>query len=67
MEDLKDPDEVLLPTCDHILVVLAVEESRAHVPFTLLANGLLPDRAQSTEIGTVVSGTLEVHVPDQLT
>ena len=63
MEDLKDPGEVLLPTGNHTPTILAVEESGAHVQFTLLANSLLPNRRQSSEIGTLVSETLGVRVP----
>ena len=64
MENLKDPEEVLLPTGDHTLTVIAVEQSRAQVLFPLFANGLLPNRGQSSEIKTFVSEMPHIHIPD---
>ena len=60
---MKDPDEVLLPTKNRILIVLLVDEPRGHIPFSLL-DGLLPDRGHSSAIGTLVSETIGIHSPD---
>ena len=60
---MEDPDEVLLPTKNRILIVLLVDESRGHIPFSLL-DGLLLDRGHGSAIGTLLSDTLGVHSPD---
>jgi hypothetical protein len=62
VKDKKDPGEILLPTGNRVLPVLAVEESRTHVPFALI-DGLLPNRGQSPEIRTFVSEVLRVYAP----
>ena len=51
VEDLKDLVEFLLPSSDHILVVLRVEESRGRVSFSLL-DGLPLDLCHSSVIGS---------------
>ena len=61
IEDMKNPEEVLLPTRDHIFTTLAVEESRTHVPFALL-DSLLPNRGQSSGVKTFVSETPGIRV-----
>jgi hypothetical protein len=63
VKDLEDPGEVLLPTGNRVLPVLAVEESRAHVPFALI-DGLLPNRGQGSETTWFVSEVLRVYAPD---
>ena len=54
VEDMKDPVEVQLPGGNFFLVVLCVEVSRNHAPFTLV--GDLPlDLRNSPEIGLRLS------------
>ena len=63
MVDLKDPDEVQLPSRDLILITLRVEYSCGHVPFPLLGD-LLLDRGHGSAIGTLVSETLGGRIVD---
>ena len=64
MEDLKDPHEILLPTRNRILIALLVDKSRESIPFALV-DGLLLNCGHGSVIGTVVSETLNAHLPDQ--
>jgi hypothetical protein len=57
VEDLKDPDEVLPPNCNVLLVDFPVENPRGHVPFTLLGDFLLDrDHSSAIEISANLAG-----------
>ena len=47
VEDVKDSDKVLLPSCNLLLVAFRKDESGHHIPFTLLDDFLL-DPGQSS-------------------
>ena len=55
VENLKDPDEVLLPTGNLVLVAFREDESEDRIPFTLL-DDLALDPSHSPAIGESVSG-----------
>jgi hypothetical protein len=58
---LKDPDKVLLPSCNLVLIVLGQNKSEDSVPFTSFDN-LLLHLCQGSAIETLVSGSLGVHI-----
>ena len=58
-EDLKYPDEVLLPTRDLILIVLGQDESKDRPPFAPFGDPPL-DLRQGPTIETSVSRSLKV-------
>ena len=55
VEDMKDPDEVLLPSRNLLLVALREDESHRCIPFTLLRDFLL-DPCHGSAIKKSVSG-----------
>ena len=54
---MKNPDEVLLPSCDLLLVTLREDEPGHCIPFALL-DDLLLNPPQRPVIETLVSGSL---------
>jgi hypothetical protein len=61
VEDVKDPDKVLLPSCDLVLIAFGKDESIDRAPFTLL-NHLPLHLGQCSAIKLSVSGSLWVHM-----
>ena len=49
---MKDPDKILLPNCNLVLIAFGEDESVDDIPFTLL-DDLPLDLAQSSAIETV--------------
>jgi hypothetical protein len=61
VEDVKDPDKVLLPSCDLVLIAFGKDESIDRAPFTLLDH--LPlHLGQCSAIKLSVSGLLWVRM-----
>ena len=61
VEDLKDPDQILLPSGNLVFIVLREDESEESIPFTPLDD--LPLHIyQVSAIGTSVSGSPGVHI-----
>jgi hypothetical protein len=60
VEDVSDPDEVLLPSYNFILVALGAEKSGCHIQFTPFDDVHL-DFGYSSAIETSVSGSFGVH------
>jgi hypothetical protein len=61
VEDLKDPDQILLPARNLVLVVLSENESEGRAPFTPL-DDLPLHLYQGPAIETSVSGSLSVPI-----
>ena len=61
VEDLEDPDQVLLPSRNLVFVVLGEDESEDSTPFTPL-DDLPLHFYQVSAIGSLVSGPLSVRV-----
>jgi hypothetical protein len=61
VEDLKDPDQVLLPSRNFVLIVLGEEESEDRIPFTPL-DDLPLHLCQGSAIETSVSGSLGARI-----
>ena len=61
VENVKDPNKVLLPGNDFVLVAFGEDESVERVPFTLL-DDLPLDFGQSTVIETKVSRVFRVKI-----
>ena len=57
VEDLKDPDEALLPTCNFVLIAFREDESEDRIPFTPLDH-LPVDLDQGSVIETSISRSL---------
>jgi hypothetical protein len=58
---VKDPDKVLLPNCNLVLIGFGDDKSVDRVPFTLLDNPTL-DLGQCSRIKSSVSGSLCVRM-----
>ena len=61
VEDLKDPDEVLLPSGDLVLIVLCKDETEDRPPFTPLGDPPL-NLGQGPTIEISVSGSLDACI-----
>ena len=61
VEDMKDPNKVLPPSCNLVLITFREYESEEHVPFALL-NDVPLNLRHGSAIGTLVSGGSAVGV-----
>ena len=61
IEDVKDPDEVLLPSRNLLFIAFRENELDDRIPFTLL-DDLPLDPRQGSAIETLVSGSLAVYI-----
>ena len=61
VKDVKDPDKILLPSRNLLLIALREDESGYYIPLALL-DDLLLDPGQSSAIEMPVSGSLAVRI-----